>query len=296
MHSDDHIWRQIEMLLSDAHDSVILVAPFVKRAVFNSLLAAIPASVQRIDCITRWTPSEVAAGVSDPEILEIAQVDPRVSVWLCATLHAKVYIADARCLVGSANLTAKATGRTPGPNIEILIETHTTHPEVDRVMRALDNRKSAATSQLAALIRAQANLLTDGINTPAMEPHLWYPTTRRPEDMFRFYSGKDNFSPAVEDGMLKDLAVLDLPAGLRESEFRSAVENQLHSIPELSELLKGESITNSDLERAIEARSSLDNHKSRRIAENIAAWLKHFGDYYTQVGSWELRHGRELSR
>ena len=60
----DHIWQQIEQLLADAAREAILVAPFIKKETFQAALAAVPATVQHIRCVTRWSVAEVAAGVS----------------------------------------------------------------------------------------------------------------------------------------------------------------------------------------------------------------------------------------
>ncbi|ACU34560.1 phospholipase D family protein [Actinosynnema mirum] len=294
MTEPDHVWRQIEVLLRSAGATALLVAPFIKKRVFEAALAVIPPSVQRIDCVTRWTPSEVAAGVSDPEILDAANKDGRVHVALCPSLHAKIYSVDDRCLIGSANLTAKATGLAPEANIELLIEAPASHPEVQRVVSELKAAAIPATTHMAALVRQQAELLTaDGASEP--RPAVsWYPVTRRPETLFTFYSGRSRFAEAVEAGLVQDLALLNIPAGLSEPQFNTAVHDRLHAIPELRKLLNGQPLSNTELRHAIEERADVTEGQAHRITEIIAAWLKHFGSYYTEVGSWELRHGREL--
>lgn len=132
MTQPDHVWQQIADLMEDATEEVVIIAPFIKKAIFEETIAVVPSSVQKITCVTRWTPAEVAAGVSDPEIIEAAQSDERISIALCASLHAKLYRADGRCLVGSANLTGKATGRVPNANVELSLKVPIDHPEVQR--------------------------------------------------------------------------------------------------------------------------------------------------------------------
>ncbi|MEU4767735.1 phospholipase D family protein [Actinosynnema sp. NPDC023794] len=294
MTEPDHVWRQIETLLGRAETAALLVAPFIKKAVFEAVLAAIPPSVQRVDCVTRWTPAEVAAGVSDPEILDLASEDGRVHVALCPSLHAKVYRADDRCLIGSANLTGKATGRASDANIELLIEAPASHPEVQRVVRELEAASIPATAHMAALVRQQAELLTADGATEPRPVMAWYPVTRRPEALFMFYSGRSRFAEAVEAGLVQDLALMNIPAGLSEAQFNTAVHDRLHAIPELRKLRNGQPLSNTELRQAIEERADVTGSQAHRITEIIAAWLKHFGSYYTEVGSWELRHGREL--
>lgn len=296
MTQPDHVWQQIADLVRDASDQVVLIAPFIKKAIFEEAVALVPSSVQKISCVTRWAPAEVAAGVSDPEIIELAQSDKRISIALCPSLHAKLYLADTRCLVGSANLTGKATGRVPRPNTEVLLEAPVGHPEVQRVLCQIESGSMLATLHTAVLVRQQAELLKEERVTPQGENEaapLWYPETRRPENVFALYSGRTRFTPRVEEGILRDLAMLDVPAGLSEDAFNAEVEARLHVIPELGQLTAEQRLRNVELQRAIAERTGDSEDQARRTTETLAAWLQHFGQYYTEVDSWELRPGRE---
>ncbi|GAA3825986.1 phospholipase D family protein [Sphaerisporangium flaviroseum] len=295
-----YVWRQIEGLLQHASHSVTLIAPFIKKPIFEAAVAAVPASVEHIHCVTRWTPAEVAAGVSDPEIMELTESDERVHISLCPALHAKIYIADDRCLVGSANLTGLATGRVPHANLELLLEAATGHPEVQRVLKQIEAVATTASPHLAELVRRQAELLQADASTPSTESDvlptpLWYPVTRRPENLYALYCGRGTFASAVEAGILHDLALLNISVGLGEAEFNGAVRTRLLKMPELQKLQVGESISNVELERAIAEHAGVSDALARRRSEIIAAWLRHFDRYYTEVGMWELRRGREIT-
>ncbi|MEW1550178.1 phospholipase D family protein [Streptomyces tsukubensis] len=297
MTQPDHVWQQIADLMEDATGEVVVIAPFIKKAIFAETIASVPSSVQKITCVTRWTPAEVAAGVSDPEIIEAAQSDPRISIALCPSLHAKLYRADGRCLVGSANLTGKATGRVPNANVELLLEVPSDHPEVQRVLGQIDARSTAATPLMAFLVRQQAELLKNErrISPPAeaeAAPY-WYPETRRPETVYALYSGRQRFTSRVEAGIVRDLAMLDVPVGLSEEAFNAEVETRLHGIPELDQLISEHRLSNVQLQLAIAERTGDTADQARRTTETLAAWLQHFGRYYTEVGSWELRPGKE---
>ncbi|MFJ9592405.1 phospholipase D family protein [Streptomyces virginiae] len=293
------MWQQIEGLLRNSSRSVTLIAPFIKKSIFEAAVAAVPASVEHIRCVTRWTPAEVAAGVSDPEIIEISESDKRVRIDLCPALHAKIYVGDDRCLVGSANLTSKATGRVPDSNIELLVEAAVAHPEIQRVLGQVETAAVEATLHQAVLIRKQAELLKSEASPSraddaelAIQP--WYPVTRRPENLYVLYSGRGSFASAVEEGIVLDLALLNVPVGLSEGDFNAVVRSRLHAIPELGQLQDGESLSNVELELALAQRSGVDEVLARRRTENIAAWLQHFDTYYTEVDSWQLRRGREI--
>ncbi|MCT7351633.1 phospholipase D family protein [Streptomyces sp. 15-116A] len=296
MTQPDHVWQQIADMMEGAGEEVVIIAPFIKKAIFEETISAVPSSVQKITCVTRWTPAEVAAGVSDPEIIEAAQSDERISIALCPSLHAKLYRADGRCLVGSANLTGKATGRVPNANVELLLEVPIDHPEVQRVLGEINTRSIIATSHTAALIRQQAELLRSERVTPPSEDEAapyWFPETRRPANVYALYSGRQRFTSLVEAGIVRDLARLDVPAGLPEDAFNREVEGRLHAIPELGQLTTEQRLSNIELQRAIAERTGDTEEQARRTAETLAAWLQHFGRYYTEVGSWELRPGIE---
>ncbi|WP_435595560.1 phospholipase D family protein [Streptomyces albogriseolus] len=296
MTQPDHVWRQIADLMEDAAEEVVIVAPFIKRPIFEETITTVPSAVRKITCVTRWAPAEVAAGVSDPEIIEVAQSDDRISIALCPSLHAKLYRADGRCLVGSANLTGKATGRVPNANVELLLEVPIDHPEVQRVLGQINTRSTIATPHTAALVRQQAQLLRSERVTPPSEDEAapyWFPETRRPANVYALYSGRQRFTSLVEAGIVRDLAMLDVPAGLPEDAFNSEVEARLHAIPELGQLTTEQRLSNIELQRTIAERTEDTEDQARRTAETLAAWLQHFGRYYTEVGSWELRPGIE---
>ncbi|MEV6221749.1 phospholipase D family protein [Nocardia fluminea] len=288
-----HIWRQVSELMAGAREQVTLVAPFIKREVLAATLAAIPDTVANIKCVTRWVPEEVAAGVSDPEIIELASEDDRLHISLCPRLHAKLYLADDVCLLGSANLTGKATGLAAHSNIEILVEIPSNHVEVTRVLTDVQRQAVEASPHMAELVRKQADLLKTG---PESSPRQdWYPVTRRPKVLYGYYCGRAHYSRSVEAAILRDLAFLGVPPGLSEHEFSVWIEARLHAIPFLKTLVDGGSLTNLELQMALQENTDLTDELARRATETIAAWLQHFGCYYTDVETWEIRPGQELA-
>ncbi len=300
----DHVWRQIEHLLATATERVVLVAPFIKKEVFQAALDVVPAEVEVITCVTRWSVPEVAAGVSDPEIADLAQQDGRASIRLCHNLHAKLYVADDRCLVGSANLTGKATGRVPAANVELLIETDTTHPEVQRVLAVLEANAVPGTVELAEQIREQASLMRSDEDSPRVvvpgqdeQPARWLPETRNPERLYRVYNGRHrHIGSDVLAGVLRDLAYLDIGPGLNEQAFGSEVLARLRSMPELRALTEAGRMNLADAQTALLASGELTTEQAQRAVETIAAWLHYFDDvHFVPTGPWEIRQGKELT-
>lgn len=286
--------------MAGAHGRVTLVAPFIKREVLAAVLSALPTTVEDIECITRWVPEEVAAGVSDPEIIELAEEDKRLRIALCPTLHAKLYLTVERCLIGSANLTGKATGRASNANIEILVEAPAAHPEIVRVLAEIETRAVEATPHMATLVRSQAELLKEQRPTASDQPREeaqqgWYPVTRRPDTLYPYYCGRVQFGRSVEAAIVRDLALLGVPAGLSETDFSHLIESRLQEIPALQTLVAGDRLSNVELQHALQEQTGMTDEQARRTTETIAAWLRHFGRFYTDVGTWEIRHGQELS-
>ncbi|MFD1661422.1 phospholipase D family protein [Streptomyces caeni] len=302
--ANDHIWQQIAQLLEGASERVVLVAPFIKREVLRASLSAIPRRVEEIQCVTRWSVAEVAAGVSDPEIAEIAEADGRARVLLCHNLHAKLYVADDRCLVGSANLTGRATGRVPDANIELLLEVDAAHPEVQRVLDAIGNTSVPASVDLARQIREQADLLRADEDAPQVlvagqgpTRARWLPETRNPERLYRVYNGRyRNIGTDVLAGVLRDLAYLDVPPGLSEQAFGEAVLAGLRSMPEIRRLFEVGTLNMDEAKRDLAAGGACTEEQAQRAVETIAQWLNYFDEVHlVPVGPWEIRQGREIT-
>ena len=293
------VWGQVADLLGGAVEEIYLVAPFIKLEVFRRLVELIPASVQKITCVTRWSVPEIAAGVSDPEIIGLAAADARILIRLDHRLHAKLYMADTRCLVGSANLTQRATGLSKEANIEILIETSSSNPEVVDLLERLATA-APATPELAATLREQAELLRADERAVLLAVDdrgiaaRWLPTTRDPRKLYSMYRGRADVSLAVKADLVYDLAYLDPPTGLTETEFATHVAERLRALPWLDSLRRGGSIANTDLQTKISDEFDLDPDEARRAAETVAAWLRHFDDYYPRTTSWELTPGAQL--
>ncbi|MGI5259335.1 phospholipase D family protein [Streptomyces angustmyceticus] len=303
--TSDHVWRQIEDLLASARGRVALIAPFIKKDVFRAALAAITAPDAEILCVTRWSVLEVAAGVSDPEIAELASQDGRVTILLCHDLHAKLYLADDRCLVGSANLTAKATGRRHPKNLELLIETSVSHPEVQRLLEQIDVDGIPATQELASQIREQAELLKQDEDRPALilatgdadqQQTPWRPETRSPNRLYRVYRGaKHDYVSEILAGVIRDLAHLDVPPGLDEQAFSKAVRVRLYEMPEVGQLVTEGRLSMADLQQQLLHADGCTTPQAQRAAENIGEWLKYFDEVHVvPTGPWEIRQGRAL--
>jgi len=136
--------------VSAAKSRVVLCAPFMKVGVVKRLLAAITPGVA-VEIVTRWHAEEVAAGVSDLGVFDLAAARPGTSLSLLDHLHAKLYFADEALLAGSANLTATALGWCNDPNLELLTPVSSADPAVRRCMEGLALARPATATERDAI-------------------------------------------------------------------------------------------------------------------------------------------------
>ena len=205
----------------------------------RSLLEVIPAGLH-LRCVSRWLPREIAAGVSDPEILDLLEARGNFSLFLVDRLHAKLYIAGDRCFVGSANVTLAGLGEGgDGGNIEVLVESPINNPGVAATLEEIAQAGREATRSMARTARRLADSLVDSV-TPAVPPDVpWFPRSRRPDQAYGFYAQPpDGFVGAADHVLIADLAGSNLPPGLDEQEFKDAIRELLAAIPPAEILLE----------------------------------------------------------
>ena len=109
---------EIIELLSSARKSALIVAPFVRSESLSPLLDSVPLNIETV-VVTRWRPADLLAGVSDLDIYDVAE-EKAVQLHLRNDLHAKMFAADDKCLVGSVNVTHTALGWRSPSNFELL--------------------------------------------------------------------------------------------------------------------------------------------------------------------------------
>ncbi|GFG52331.1 hypothetical protein CQY20_25950 [Mycolicibacterium agri] len=209
----------------------VMCAPFVKERVVAQLLSAAPRGVKPV-LYTRWRPDEVAAGVSDTEVLELLRSHEGV-VYLHDRLHAKYYRNESGALIGSANLTGAALGWSPNPNIELLIASGV--GAVQDIENHLAAESYMATDAIAREVEDVASLLPRQADVPEVAVtssvgDLWIPSLRVPGDLYIAYlQGAEVLASRSASAAVTDLAVLELPAGLDRSQFRLLVGRRLRN-------------------------------------------------------------------
>jgi hypothetical protein len=222
-------------LAASSRREFVMCAPFAKQAVVSRVVSVIPEGVAVV-VYTRWRPEEVAAGVSDTEVLTILR-SRGGAVYLHDRLHAKFYRNESQVLLGSANLTATALGWSLNPNIELLVPSG--RDTVADVERCLSAESTEATDELAReveeiakLLPAPALVMPDDMEQPPELADLWVPQLRMPSDLYSAYNkGLHSLTSRSAAAAAVDLAVLDLPVGLDKRQFDVLVGHRLRRQP-----------------------------------------------------------------
>lgn len=271
---------RIRALFESAAGEVAVIAPFIKVDALQSLLRVIPID-KHLRCVTRWLPREIAAGVSDPEILDMLEERGNFSLFLADQLHAKLYLAGDRCLAGSSNVTLAGLGEgfSSSNNIEVLVETGSDDPGIAATLEEILLVERPATKAVALAARRLADSLsTSPVSLAAVEAP-WFPRSRRPERAYRFYTTPPSGFVGEADGiLLADLANSNIQPGLEEDDFRAAVRTLLTTIPIVQDFLNAtEDVT---LTRA-DANSHLETIADEDISTNdlwraFVEWMVYF--------------------
>ena len=171
-------------LLGSARRDVMAVAPFIRSAALERLLDAVPEGV-KTTVVTRWRPLDILAGAGDLGVFDIAEAR-NIQLLLRHDLHAKLFVADERCLVGSANVTATALGWREPSNLELLATVSRQTAEIREFEATLFATSIPATvaerDQMIALVDRlrdrlgpQAELLAAAEDVHSLIPPTWVP-------------------------------------------------------------------------------------------------------------------------
>jgi hypothetical protein len=279
-------------LCRGASNTVLIVAPFIKDHVLARVFAALPPTVGTVTCITRWFPEEVAAGVSDLEIFDRLSGHPGGRLLLHPHLHAKLYRADRRCLIGSANLTGRALGWSSPPNIELLVELDAEFSELAALEVQLLAAAVPVTAAMRDAVRAAADLLkaenrvpnfsdTD-IDTDTLSPQVWLPACTAPDRLWNVYANHEPWQlvTSAAAAAALDLLALGPPAGLLRATFNQYIAAALKQMPLVMDIDQraATGITDEQAVALIVGAVGTDAlpYPPADMWEVLKAWLAHF--------------------
>ena len=300
--------EEVLLHLGNARHDVIIVAPFMRTAALDRLFAHVPDGTQT-RVVTRWRLADLLAGVADLGVYDAA-VAKGAHLYLRYDLHAKLFVADDRCLVGSANVTDTALGWRSPENLELLVTVLRSEPEVVRFEKQLFKGAVRATvalrDRLAAFLDSHRALQLPGLDLASeamgqMEPH-WIPRIRNPEELFAVYNGSTDVGRAALQAMREDLRQMGIVPGMDEPLFREWIAAAISQTPLIQSVVrhieeKGE-VTESDI-TAFLREFDLDSqvNRPREVLENLERWLTCFfpAQYETARESIKLIRAHAVS-
>ncbi|MBE9137369.1 phospholipase D family protein [Nodosilinea sp. LEGE 07088] len=292
------IGHQLQQLCRSAKKELWLVAPFIKLGTLTQLLQEVDAHIC-INCVTRWRPEDVLAGVSDLTIWPSLCDRPNTSLWLRQNLHAKYYRADSQCLVGSANLTQTALGWSPSSNLELLIPVFANDPVLQAFEQELNRNKTQVDDELYEQMqvvveqlqqsRPDANWIAPDLprtlaipeQALAIKPETWVPTLRNPEALYLAYSGQqERLTSASREAAQSDLLHLSIPLSLTKPAFTAYVGFLLLQMPIVQSVdqfvetpQRFGAVT--DLLESLPC-ADIPEFNSDRVWQTLMRWLRHF--------------------
>lgn len=308
--------EQLLRLCAQAKEEVVLVAPFVKSTALERVLEAIPDEIETIKCVARWWPEEIAAGACDLEIFDLIKQRPGAQLLICPWLHAKFFRVDARCLVGSANLTQRALGWAVPANLELLLEESADTSVLKHFESTVFSRAFEASEMFKLEMASAANdLLSEGLTITLLSEESipddavagpptseWLPLCPVPSQLYEIYTGEGTdrrvaWTTRAGDA---DLQSLRVPRGLSRKAFNSFIASSIQQIPFVQRVYEAAQnpIAPQDGEELVASYTiQLHPNYSPRDHWNILIdWLLYFlpQDYRQPRGSNDLQRGREI--
>ena len=215
--------RKLERLVGDSDETFVVVSPFITRPAFKRLVGLL--GRRPLVVVTDWRPGAVAAGATDPRIINDTAPRRDTELWLMPSLHGKLYWTKQGALVGSTNLTARGTGWFGPGNLELLVTVSADDQDVQVFVKTImEFRVWATAADADAALKAAESL--PAVAYPLDETPT--PLLRTPAaDFFEEYATGQPLSPNAG----ADAKVLNIPAGLDTQGLIPHVQRQLRALP-----------------------------------------------------------------
>lgn len=223
-----------------SHDAVVLVAPYIKSLVAESVISLVSESVSRRVVITRLEVEDLARGSSDVDCYW-AFKEHGWDFRICNSLHAKYFRIDSEVMYGSANLTSKGLGLGGFGNLEFVtwrtFDCESASFEYDAI-----NASTVAEDEYVLRVQEASQLLREKIKEapPVLMPKALeirnegqglIPRTSNPAILYQVYSSSalDNVPDSIAQVARFDLECLVVPPDLNEDRFKAVIGHRLLS-------------------------------------------------------------------
>ncbi len=257
---------------------LIVAAPYIKNNALTKVVAEVRPETSVV-CITRWSPHDIAMGVSDTECRTFV-VQRGGSFRLHPSLHAKYYRADDTVLVGSANLTNSALGWSSQANLEILC-TPGDDFDADTFQRRLFEESREISDEEFSHWESITDLGVQIMRRATGDvPRLdtWRPATRDPTHLEVAYRADYDQIASLDEqrSAQRDIQALRVPPGLTNQQVRAWISGCLLAASFTNTVLRLRNAEAPDILRSLAEFYKLSATDARRDMETVETWLSFF--------------------
>ena len=299
---------EVLRLIQTATRRVTIVAPFIKVDALERLINDLPADVELV-VVTRWRVADLVAGVSDLGVYDVVSRCGG-TLYTRTDLHAKLFVADDQCLVGSANVTLAGLGWAEDSNLELLTIVRCDDPQVIAFKEELFGGvipvfewQRAMLDELVSRIAVGPTHTGDSVDGVDLDMRWtdWVPRAMNPEDLFSVYSDTDSdVGRMTQDLLAKEIKRLGVVPGLDADGFRTWVQGAMIQsrlvMAVVARIEESGKLTEVDMERLLVRHESAAGLDAREVLEALQRWLTHFlpDQYQTAPDSIKLIRARRL--
>ena len=162
----DDLIKKIENRLDSGCKSLSIITAFCKLDTLKYIDSLVPKNIIK-KIIVRFRLDDLISRVTDKEIYNYCQKN-NWQLYINLDLHAKVYLIDNICFIGSANATNKGLSLSKLGNLEISKEFEITNEEKDQL-----NKIFCESKLLDDELYNQMMIQLESINTPKIIKYKW---------------------------------------------------------------------------------------------------------------------------
>jgi len=258
---------------------VLIVAPYIKVDVLKRVLGVVSPDAS-ITCVTKWTPHDLASGVSDIQCRD-AVISHGGSFKLHSSLHAKYYRFDDIVLVGSANLSSAAMGWARFSNVEILCTPAVDFGASSFERWVLQNAREISDHEFL-LWESILKTAVSGFEHVIAQPFFiddWRPATRDPRHLEVAYCGSADQIASFDEqsAVIRDLQAMRIPESMTIEELRVWASACLLSSPFVTDVITLGGDHEDEASAVLAERYGLSMAEARRSRQTAVNWLIYLG-------------------
>jgi hypothetical protein len=244
--SQDTFFLKIQNFVSLADNEVLILSPYIKTEIVDSLIKKCPA---KISIITTWKLRDIQMGISDIELYPYCK-KKGIFLYIHPRIHLKAFVNDyTKCVFGSANISKKGFALVADHNYEL--DAITEFLDIDSVIyfKKILNESTLVNEEIYQKYQDAIKKLQplpeleepDITSIPKKSEFLIsaLPMSYDVNDLFEIYS--HNFkheSQEKRECAIHDIILYNIPANLEYSKFRKLLKERFFTSKFIQKLLE----------------------------------------------------------